>query len=282
MWLHCWVASDEQHVDAQYAMLAIMAAAVDLLGIYGAPMGRDLIHLARTVPAAPLRAAIDAASRLSEFPPDSADSDTAVTVETVQGEWRQLQIACYPRLDPSATAAQTQRPATQRAARAAPSMAMKVPRVLILLSDGTPKVQEHQVAVEAAAQSPIARLRVETREPEAIERSYLATLEEVERLQAELEEVSAVNRRLLRANQELVDANLDLRGTNDELLMHLEEGAADTEEITTLNEELQATNEELATLNEEMEATVADLHAANDGLGARSRELEQLARHLEQ
>ena len=48
-------------VDRCYHIQTINSAAQRLLSIYGAALGEDLIHLAQTVPGAPLRAAIDAA-----------------------------------------------------------------------------------------------------------------------------------------------------------------------------------------------------------------------------
>jgi two-component system CheB/CheR fusion protein len=108
-------------VNHDYDIQMINSAARYLLGIYRVAVGNDLIHLTQNVSATALRMAIDAAFRLAQSPPspqpeveleyaseDSGYSDTIVTLETVQGERRHLQIACFPqRSAPSAQAAET-------------------------------------------------------------------------------------------------------------------------------------------------------------------------------
>jgi len=81
---------------------------------------------------------------------------------------------------------------------------------------------------------------------------------------------------LLEANRQLVEANAELRGRSDALMIGAEETMAATEEIETLNEEMQATNEELETLNEESQATIEELNTTNDELEARTVELQDL------
>jgi two-component system CheB/CheR fusion protein len=259
-------------VDREYDIQIINAAAIRLLGIYTAAVGKDLIHLAQSIPAPALRAAIDAAFQL---PADGqGDGDNIITVEAETGE--HLQIACYPHMG-----------APRVDAAGAPSanahtVKLQAARVLILMSDVTRQIRERQEAAEATVRNQADRLVAEAYEPSDLKHALLAKIEENAQLKAQVEEVSTLNRRLFHANQELVEANVDLRGANDELLIGREEVEASAEEIKTLNEELQATNEELVTVNEEMEATVEELHTANDDLAARSRELQHSAMMLEE
>src|SRR5947209_20501427 len=80
-------------VDRCYHIQTINSAAQRLLSIRGATLGEDLIHLAHIVPAAPLRAAIDAA--FGGAAPRTLDE--VVTVDPATAEERYLQISCYPR-----------------------------------------------------------------------------------------------------------------------------------------------------------------------------------------
>ena len=85
-----------------------------------------------------------------------------------------------------------------------------------------------------------------------------------------LERTAGVNRRLLRANEELTALVAQLRLTNQTMLQSSEEAQSGREEVETLNEEFQATNEELETLNEELTASVEELRVANEDLAART------------
>jgi two-component system CheB/CheR fusion protein len=85
-----------------------------------------------------------------------------------------------------------------------------------------------------------------------------------------LERAAVVNRRLLRANDELTALVAQLRLTNESMLQSSEEAQSGREEVETLNEEFQATNEELETLNEELTASVEELRIANEDLAART------------
>jgi two-component system CheB/CheR fusion protein len=85
-----------------------------------------------------------------------------------------------------------------------------------------------------------------------------------------LERAAAVNRGLLRANDELTSLVAQLRMTNQTMLQASEEAQSGREEVETLNEEFQATNEELETLNEELTASVEELRVANEDLAART------------
>ena len=50
-------------VDRRYDIQAINSTARRLFGIHSAAIGEDFLHLAQSIPPAPLRAAIDAAFR---------------------------------------------------------------------------------------------------------------------------------------------------------------------------------------------------------------------------
>ena len=254
-------------VDRQYDIQAINSGAREMLGIFDDAVGKDLIHLASYVPGAVLRATIDAAF-VSRSRTERDGGDTIATVETIQSESRRLQIACYPRSDGGRQTAST-------------GTASGVAQVVILVSDVTRMVREQQVRAEATTRERADRQLAQTHEQGELAQAYLAKLEENVRLRAQVDEVSAMNRTLLRANRELVESNMDLRGENEELLVGREEAEASAEEIKTLNEEMQATNEELVTVNEELEATVEELHTANDDLASRGRELQLLAATLE-
>ena len=88
-----------------------------------------------------------------------------------------------------------------------------------------------------------------------------------------LERAALVNRRLLRANDELTTLVAQLRLANQSMLQSSEEAQSGREEVETLNEEFQATNEELETLNEELTASVEELRIANEDLAARTESL---------
>ena len=105
-------------VDRHYDVQIINATAMRLLDIYTEPTGEDLIHLARTIPSDALQQAIDAAFRRELWPlrpvvslqqaqqptPTTAATPVepfaalagVVTVETLLGERRSLQLTCYP------------------------------------------------------------------------------------------------------------------------------------------------------------------------------------------
>jgi two-component system, chemotaxis family, CheB/CheR fusion protein len=119
-----------------------------------------------------------------------------------------------------------------------------------------------------------------------IELSDISTVEHDRRTRESAERRSeraaVVNRRLLRANDELTALVAQLRTANQAMLQSSEEAQAGREEVETLNEEFQATNEELETLNEELTASVEELRVANEDLAARTDELRLQAVALEE
>jgi PAS domain S-box-containing protein len=125
-------------------------------------------------------------------------------------------------------------------------------------------------------------IRPYVRRPEAIDGAVIELTDmsrtEHERASAtrtdrQLERATAINHRLLRANEELTALVAQLRLANQSMLESSEEAQSGREEVETLNEEFQATNEELETLNEELTASVEELRVANEDLAARTDEL---------
>ena len=276
-------------VDAQYDIQVINVRALRLLGIYTDAVSKDLVHLTRSIPAATLRAAIDAAFQESEQDAD-ARGGAMVTVETIQGERRHLHIACYPYRNPAVTTAAPPAPPASGRRWPLATSTLRATAVLVLVSDATESVRQQQAAARAEARQQVRQERADSpsarrrrrRAPSDSEQSYLELQERYERTVKELEQVVDANRTLLRANQEYAALTLDLRSANEELMIGHEEAETTAEEVKTLNEELQASNEELVTLNEENEATVEELHTANDDIQARNIQLQRMAQTLEQ
>lgn len=233
-------------VDRRYDIQTINSAARRLLTIHGAAVGEDLIHLAESLPAARLRAAIDTAFRNGS--PTTLD-EVAVEELTTEAP-RYLQITCHPQRTDG-----DQGP---------------ISTVIIVVQDITEMVQERREAEQ--------QIQVVNAELQRARNAAQADAAHREHL---IERLVETNRQFLEANQELTATNEELRSANEEFLLSAEEAQAATEEVETLNEELQATNEELETLNEELQATVEELNTTNDDLHARGVELQELARITE-
>src|SRR2546423_674322 len=77
-------------IDRHYDIQTLNPAARRLLGIHGPGLGEDLVHLTERLPAAGLRAAIDAVRG------GAAEREILIAAETVQGEQRYLQLICRP------------------------------------------------------------------------------------------------------------------------------------------------------------------------------------------
>lgn len=270
-------------VDRRYDIQAINSIALRLLGIYTAAQGEDLIHLTQTVPRDALRSVIDAAceSEQATYPVGKTEdtagvnggdiqqagtpkgAEAVVTLETVLGERLRLHVSCYCSPGTRTTGQEIRHTADGDA-------------VLILIEDVTGIVleQEKRQSIEERQQA------LQQHEQSEQARTLGMVRKENERLKAEISRIEGINRSLLTANQDLSDSVLDLRRSNEELLVGHEEAEANAEEVKTLNEEMQATNEELVTINEELEATVEELHTSNSDLQARSRELQQASETL--
>jgi hypothetical protein len=88
--------------------------AMRLLGVFTEPVGEDLIHLAQSIPSHALRTVIDSAFRAGQSPTQQSEvlqhlpappepddhMEGVITVETLLGERRNLQITCYPYVQP--------------------------------------------------------------------------------------------------------------------------------------------------------------------------------------
>jgi two-component system CheB/CheR fusion protein len=231
-------------IDANYDIRTINRAARALLGIRGIAIGKDLVHLARTLSANELRATLDqalagrASARVFLIPsPDAATSSRiAVNIE-----------------------ARPIRPATARGDAAAVGNAWAAGAV-VLIDDAS-----GSAATEVA---------------EAAEHERRDGMTRGESVEEHARRLSATNQGLVADNEELSQSNIGLRAENEQLLVASEEAQAAAEEVETLNEELQATNEELETLNEELQATNEELNTTNDDMESRQRELEELTSSL--
>ena len=257
-------------VDQRYHIQHINAVALRVLDIYRPAIGEDLVHLAERVPAQALRRIIEAVFHAGPAAEGAAADAGAgagggsapsaapevLTLETGLGERRDVEIAAYPY-------------PPRRGSASGHSMAERtglVETALLLVTDVTSAVQARVAAELAAAR--------DQREPQ---RALARSGEELEQLRAQVDQVTAINRQLVSANQELGAVNLRLQGANDELVLAHEQEQASAEEIRTLNEELQASNEEMETVNEELEATVEELQASNSELEARGKEMREMA-----
>ncbi|MGH2346619.1 MAG: CheR family methyltransferase, partial [Chloroflexota bacterium] len=78
-------------VDRKYDILRLNSEARRLLGIHMVAVGEDLVHLAERIPAAALRAAIDAAIGGEERTVEAVPTDALIP-----GETRWLRIGCRP------------------------------------------------------------------------------------------------------------------------------------------------------------------------------------------
>jgi two-component system CheB/CheR fusion protein len=97
-----------------------------------------------------------------------------------------------------------------------------------------------------------------------------------------LKRTAGVNRRLLRANEELMALVTELRMANQSTLESSEQAQSGRDEVETLNEEPQATNEQLETRNAELTANVEALRVANQDLAARTLALHSQTVALEE
>ena len=259
-------------VDRAYRIRTINSVALRLLDIYRPAIGGDLVHLAERAPSQALRRLIDAAFQIWPVSQHAAATSlrpadplippsvsALLPLEARPGERREVRIVAYPR-----------RARVDGADVVQAGQAGQVAEVLLLVLDGSAEAESRRIAERAT-----------TRDQAGPGQTLARRDDEVARLRAELEEMTALTRQLRAANQELGTSNLELHRTSDDLLLAREQEQATVEEIRTLNEELQAGNEELETVNEEMEATVEELRAANDDLAARTQEAQDLAASLE-
>lgn len=229
-------------VDRRYDIQAINSAARRMFGVHSAAIGEDFLHLAQTVPTAPLRAAIDAAFR-GEMP--VADEEIAAT-EMATGEIRYLALACYPQKVGDGTEA--------------------VDSVLVTVQDTTERAKERHTFEES-----LARQRAET---ERLTVLIKRLVEANRQLLDANQDLSNSNVELRGINEEALVANEEAQAATEEIETLNEELQATNEELETLNEELQATVEELNTTNDDLQARTVELQEIAVSLDLQRRESE--------
>ncbi len=229
-------------VDRRYDIQAINGAARRLFGVHSAAIGEDFLHLAQTVPPAPLRAAIDAAFR-GEAPMIGAE---IVATEVATGESRSFEIACYPQKVGDGTEA--------------------VDSALLTVQDVTERAQGRRALEEI-----VAHQRAETERATTL----MKRLAEANRQLLDAnQDLSRGNFNLRSVNEEFLVANEEAQAATEEIETLNEELQATNEELETLNEELQATVEELNTTNDDLQARTAELQDTAVSLELQRRESE--------
>jgi two-component system CheB/CheR fusion protein len=216
-------------VDRHYDIQCINTAARRLLGIRGAALGEDIVHLVQGRLADALRAAIDAALRQEE----ATTLDEVPTEKAVPGETHYLQIACT----------------------AYPSGAEKgVPgSVLVVVTDTTRTALQRREQQEEIA-----------RHQEEIAR--LTTL--VEQLSATNHEIQAANDDLAAITTTWRGANQELRFRVEEAHAASGEAETLNEELQATIEEMTVTNAELQTRNNEIQDLATSLEEQHRRLNA--------------
>jgi two-component system CheB/CheR fusion protein len=211
-------------VDRKYDIASINSAGRSMLGVHGAAVGQDLIHLATGVSSNELRRGIDAAFRGE---PWRATWDIPMR-ETTTPDVQSLELTAYRQTEDGGN-----------------------DLVVLLVRDvSSERAQTRRLEDElAAAGRRAASLQ------EQLERigSLARTLREAN------EELTTVNAELRSQNDELVVANEEVQAATEEVETLNEEMQATNEELETLNEEMQATVEELNTTNDDLEARSAEL-----------------------
>lgn len=218
-------------VDRRYDIQVINSMARRHFGVHNAAIGEDFLHLVQGVPAAPLRAAIDAAFRgdPAAIPEEVIVADIATT-----GEIHHLELACYPQK--FGTDDET------------------VDAVLITTQDVTSHVRERRGLEEA--------LTHQRAEAERLTTLVKRLAEANRQLLDANQELSTNNAELRGMNEEFLVANEESQAATEEIETLNEELQATNEELETLNEELQATVEELNTTNEDLQARAIELQEA--------------------
>jgi two-component system CheB/CheR fusion protein len=212
-------------VTRDYDIEYLNPVARRLLGIHGSAIGQDVVHLAATVPATELQAALD----------DSLAGRTATITSVIRTAGddtpRAIEITCGPILED--------------AEGGQPSGAV---------------IAVRDITAERSAKDDLARALAREDEQLASITNRLEMLrEESRRIGAANEELAASNADLRAANEELLVATEEVQAVSEEVETLNEELQATNEELETLNEELQATVEELNTTNDDLQARGAEL-----------------------
>ena len=211
-------------VDRKYDIVSINAAGRSMLGVHGAAIGQDLVHLAQGVSSVALRRGIDAAFRGEPW----RERWDIPTVETVTPDVRSLEVTAY-------------RQPEERDAEVV---------VLLLRDVSAEQAEMHRRETELADAS---------RQVEGL-RTQLERMQDVARsLREANEELTQANVELRAQNDELLVSNEEVQAATEEVETLNEEMQATNEELETLNEEMQATVEELNTTNDDLEARSTEL-----------------------
>jgi two-component system, chemotaxis family, CheB/CheR fusion protein len=210
-------------LDEAYDIQFVNTIARAHLGIHGAAIGQDFIHLARALDSARLRGAIDRA-----LAGQTVRESFEVVSETPVGMPQTLELTVAPLSFDSSQADRS---------------------VLVSVLD----VSEERVAARVSEED----LGRQASELERV-RDQLERLAQTNRgLLTGNDELASENAELRTANQELLVYNEELQAASEEVETLNEELHATNEELETLNEELQATVEELNTANDDLAARSA-------------------------
>jgi two-component system, chemotaxis family, CheB/CheR fusion protein len=206
-------------VDRSYDILSINATARSLLGIHGAAIGSDLVHLVPPAAADSCRTVIDVA-----FRGETAEVTLSLsTASTAGSEVRSIRVSGHALQPESGGQA-----------------------VALLVADVTLEVNRRHELEEALARERAEREQV-------VERGRQLAAAHGELLEAN-SELTTSNAELRSANEELLVANEEVQAATEEVETLNEELQATNEELETLNEELQATVEELNTTTDDLQA----------------------------
>ena len=235
-------------IDRSYDIETINAAARLLLGIHGAAIGKDLVHLVPAPVAEAYRTVIDAA-----FRGESAEATVSVPIASTMGtdvRWVHLSAK-----------------SSEDDAKAADGDV-----VTLLVADVSSRVARERELEEA-----LARERAER--DQLVERSRQVADSNV-RLLAANNELTIANAELHSVNEELLVANEEVQAATEEVETLNEELQATNEELETLNEELQATVEELNTTNDDLQARNLEILGSADPTDPQLRGLIGAARRI--
>ncbi|TVR72037.1 MAG: PAS domain-containing protein [Sphaerobacteraceae bacterium] len=214
-------------IDRNYDIRAINNLARRFLGVHGAAVGDDLLHVIRTITLDALRDAIDEAFRWSE--PVTVAGEHRV--ETIEGEHLYIEITCQRR---------------DLELKGQPSHT-----VIVVLTDVTEVTVERHKVAEARDQA--------IEENQQLNNRLGQLLRSNQQLVGANEELTRVNEDLRINNEDLLVSSEEAQSSAEEIETLNEEMQTTNEELETLNEELQATVEELNAANEEMQARATEM-----------------------
>jgi two-component system CheB/CheR fusion protein len=221
-------------VDRRYDIQLINNAARRMLGIHGAAMGDDLIHMAQSGSARELRRIID-----DMFRTDAESSGWIEAGELSDGVSRVLRVSCF------SEPANGEQYAT------------------VVLEDVTDATSHRQQLEQS--------LDEQLRERRSLEGQIERLLTTNQSLLEANEELTIMNAQLRSENEELLVGYEEVQSAMEEIETLNEELQATNEELETLNEELQATIEELNTTNEDLQARSGEMQELAYSLEAQQR-----------